>query len=227
MKRDDWRQKSARAAIRAREKAELARLELELKHAQARRRRLMSEARAMCKRARVSLREKLKERRRLERERLRREAEAARLAERSSCKARRAIAKRSGAGGVARARAELVAARAAQKLASRQAARKLVVVPKVARIQESDEEARRDIPEELQGVWDRVRRNFKSGGRRSRAEAFLEWAEENPAEVIEIQSSDADRDVARLIQAHTAHRRKMGLRKTKAEIARELADVPF
>ncbi len=225
--KQDWRHKAARESIRARERATLARLRLELEHARERKRRLVREARALCKRARLSPRDKLKERRRLERERLRREADAARAAERSSCKARRAMAKRSGEAGVKTARAELVGARAAQRLEARQARRKLVIVPKVARIFESDDAARRDIPAELRTVWDRIKSRFKSGGRRSRAEAFLEWAEENPGEVVAMQSSDADREVRRLIREHQAHVGKMRLRKTKAEIAQELADVPF
>jgi len=228
LKRADWKEKAARQAIRAREKAELDRLALELSHARERKRQRVKHARALCKRARLQLRDRLQERRRLERERLKREAIAAKHAERATCQARRAVAKRSGGADVAEAAAALKVARTAQKAARKAAARRVKLdVPRSARIHESDDSARRDIPAELQGVWDRVKGRFKSGGRRSRAEAFLEWAEENPHEVVELQSDTADREVARLVREHEAQSKKVRMRKTKAEIARELAAIPF
>lgn len=224
----DWREQAARVAIRERERSELKRLVLELVHARAQRSRALRDARSLCKRSRLVLRERLKERRRLERERLKREAEAARLAERASCKARAALAKRRGDAGVTAAKNELTGQRAAQRLARRQAARKVAIgVPRSARIHESDDAARRDIPRELQGVWDRSKSNFKSGGRRSRAEAFLEWAEANPGEVLTLQEHAAEKEVERLIREHAQHAKKMKLRKTRAEIERELKAVPF
>lgn len=223
----DWRDKAARDVIRARERAEIARLRLELDHAKERKRRLVREARAMCKRARLKLRDKLRERRRLERERLKAEAAAARRAERGGCKARCSVARIQGEREVQKVKTELVATRAAQRLAARQASRKTPTVPKIARVQESDEAARRDIPPELQGVWDQMKGRFKTGGRRSRAEAFLEWAEENPGEIVAMQSSDADREVARLVREHEAAQKRSRLRKTKAEIAEELKAIPF
>jgi len=228
MKRAAWREKAARDAIRARERAELTRLRLALTHAKAHRSHLIREARATCKRARLVLRERLKERRAAERLRLRREELAAREAERRVSRARRLMAKRQGTREVEQAKAELNAARLAQQAAHRAAARRQVEgVPRAARIHESDDAARRDIPVELQAVWDKHRNRFKSGGRRSRAEAFLEWAEENPGEVVAIQSADADREVARLVREHEAAHKRTKMRKTKAELARELAAVPF
>lgn len=229
MKRADWREKAARQAIRAREKAELARLRLELEHAQERRRRLVREARARCKAHRLALRDKLRERRRLERERIKAEFAAARRTERGTCKAGCVTAKRVGSAAVSAAKSELEQARRSFRLNARQAKGTIVKVAheRVARIHESDDAARRDIPAELQGIWDRVKARFKTGGRRSRAEAFLEWAEENPGEIVAMQQVDADRDVARLLREHAKHTRKMKVRKTRAEIARELEAIPF
>jgi len=228
MKRAAWQEKAMREAIRSRERAELERLRLELKHAKEKRRQVTQHARALCKRSRTALALKLKERRRVERERLKLEAKRARESERGACKARKAIAKRLSSAEVLKSAAGLAEARAMQQRLHAQARRKVVSgVPRSARIHESDDQATRDIPPELQRTWLKVKHRFPSGGRRSRAEAFLHWAHENPDELVEIAQIQADREVARLVEEHKAHSRKMGTRKTKAQIAVELAAVPF
>ena len=58
---------------------------------------------------------------------------------------------------------------------------------------ESDDAVRRDIPPELVGVFNKVRRSIKSSDHRSRREAFLEWAEENPGEIYAMQEQEAAR----------------------------------
>jgi len=67
---------------------------------------------------------------------------------------------------------------------------------------ESDDEVRRDIPPELLGVFNKVRRNIKGSDRRSRSEAFLEWAEENPAEIYAMQEQEAAREIKRLVKEY-------------------------
>lgn len=67
---------------------------------------------------------------------------------------------------------------------------------------ESDDEVRRDIPPELVGVFNKVRRNIKGSEHRSRSEAFLEWAEENPAEIYEMQEQEAAREIKRLVKEY-------------------------
>ncbi len=216
------RRRAARAAIRAREKAELARLSLELGAARARRRRLVREARALCKRGRLSLQAKLK----AEREALRAKGAAARKAERAACRARKLVAKSSGARSVAAVKSAIAAERRLHKTQRLQAGEvKRRTGAEAAR--ESDDAVLRDVPSELGGVWRHVAKRFKRTARRSRAEAFLEWAEENPGEVVALQQQDADREIARLIREHQAMSKKSRMRKTKAEIALELAAVPF
>lgn len=222
MKRPKWQERAVREAIRAREKAELARLRLELKSAKERRKRLVREARQLCKRGRVTLRERLQ----AEREALRQKAATARQAERAACRARKAVARSSGARSVTAVKNALAAERrlhAAQRLQAGQVKRRTAAEA----LQESDDAVIRDIPAELVGVWRQIGRRFKTAPRRSRAEAFLEWAEENPGEVVALQQADADRDIARLMREHQAMTKKARLRKTKAEIAAELAAVPF
>jgi len=67
---------------------------------------------------------------------------------------------------------------------------------------ESDDEVRRDIPPELVGVFNRVRRNIKGNDRKSRSEAFLEWAEENPGEIYAMQEQEAAREIKRLVKEY-------------------------
>jgi hypothetical protein len=67
---------------------------------------------------------------------------------------------------------------------------------------ESDDEVRRDIPPELVGVFNKVRRNIKGTDRKSRSEAFLEWAEENPGEIYAMQEQEAAREIKRLVKEY-------------------------
>jgi len=61
---------------------------------------------------------------------------------------------------------------------------------------------RRDIPPELVGVFNKVRRNIKGSDHRSRSEAFLEWAEENPGEIYAMQEQEAAREIKRLVNEY-------------------------
>jgi hypothetical protein len=221
MKRAKWQERAAREAIRTRERAELARLRLELGAAKDRRARLLREARALCRTGRQSLKAKLK----AKREALKLEAAAARKAERAACRARKAVAKSSGARSVSAVKNAILAERRLQRTQRLQIGETKRRTAAEAR-QESDDAVLRDIPAELAGVYARHRTRF-SGNAHRRAERFLEWAEENPGEVVALQQADADREIARLVREHTAMAKKSRMRKTKAEIAAELAAVPF
>jgi hypothetical protein len=52
-------------------------------------------------------------------------------------------------------------------------------------------------------VFDKHRRSFKGSARRSRTEQFLEWAQENPDEVLVVQQAEADKAVEGLATAGT------------------------
>ncbi|HXK18147.1 MAG TPA: hypothetical protein VNG33_10115 [Polyangiaceae bacterium] len=218
------RQRAARIAIRTREKAELARLRLELGEAKERRKQAVRDARALCKRGRLLLRDKIK----AKREALKLEAASARKAERGACRARKALAKSSGARSVAAVKIAILAERRAQKTQRLRAGETVRRTASEAAA-ESHEAVLRDIPPELTVVWRKMANRFKggSGGAHARAVRFLEWAEENPGEVVALQEADADREIARLVREHQAMAKKSRMRKTKAEIARELAAVPF
>lgn len=68
------------------------------------------------------------------------------------------------------------------------------------RAAESDEEVRGNIPRGLVKVFDKVRRQIRGSDWKSRTEAFLEWAEENPGEVYAIQERAAEREIQRLVR---------------------------
>lgn len=99
------------------------------------------------------------------------------------------------------------------------------------RKQEDDDAVRANLPADLLPVFEKHRRAIKDSARRSRTEAFLQWAEENPDEVVAIQQAEADRALKELIkQQHELERtvrQPKRYRRTPEELARLLSDVPF
>lgn len=87
------------------------------------------------------------------------------------------------------------------------------------RAAESDDEVRSNIPRELLPAFEKHRRQFKGTTRRTRTEAFLEWAEANPDEIWALQNEQAERDILAMVREHNRHARAVG--------AAELDDVPF
>lgn len=87
------------------------------------------------------------------------------------------------------------------------------------RAAESDDEVRANIPRELVPAFDKHRRQFKETARRTRTEAFLEWAEANPDEIWLLQNEQAEADIKAMVREHNRHARAVG--------AAELDDVPF
>ena len=75
---------------------------------------------------------------------------------------------------------------------------------------ESDDAVRRDIPPELVSVFNKVRRSIKGSDRKSRSEAFLEWAEENPGEIYALQEQEAAREINRLVKEYQREARGKG-----------------
>jgi hypothetical protein len=117
-------------------------------------------------------------------------------------------AARSLKGEAERARAELAAEQSYQrdlkrieagnraKAAAQQRSRR----PGLARTtrQESDDEVRASIPPELVALWERVKRSIKGDERKTRTEAFLQYAEEHPDEEWAALESSVDRAIAEM-----------------------------
>ena len=80
-------------------------------------------------------------------------------------------------------------------------------------------------------MFNKHRRFIKGSARRSRTEAFLEWAAENPDEVLVAQQAEADRALKDLIkQQHELERTVRNQRRykrTPKTLAQLLWDVPF
>lgn len=216
--------------LRKKDRATLADLRARIELAQVNRRAMLSTARMRCSTARVELRD----RQRAERERLRDAQRAQRGAGKVACAVGREEAREVG-------RLEQAAAakalrderrlqrevRAADKRAS------LVRSTKRERAQEDDDAVRANLPPDLVPVFDQVKKKIKGSPRKSRTEAFLQWAEENPGEIVAVQQADADAYLAKLLQQEKEHHRAMRktsrYRQSAEALARELerAAVPF
>lgn len=142
-------------------------------------------------------------------ERIRSQCRKARERLRNVCGARRERARRDGTEVVEARKRELHEERHLDKL-QRTAGRRQSPKGPIGRVRkasqeresESDDEVRRDIPPELVGVFNKVRRNIKGTGHKSRSEAFLEWAEENPGEIYAMQEQEAAREIKRLVKEY-------------------------
>lgn len=101
------------------------------------------------------------------------------------------------------------------------------------RQQESDCEVAANIDDVgLRIVWDNVKHRIKAGARRTRTEAFLEWAAEHPADVIAIQERDAERAIEKLEREERLLSRELKKagrfkKRTPDELRELLAGVPF
>lgn len=136
-----------------------------------------------------------------------------------SCASRAALAKASGNADVAGRRAKLVEERGFEtKMRAHERPRGLRSTTGERR-QESDDEVRSNLPADMVRVFDAVRKSIKGSPRKSRTEAFLQWAEENPGEVYELLQHDADRYLAQLLAEEE---------RVSRELRRgSLAGVPF
>lgn len=84
---------------------------------------------------------------------------------------------------------------------------------------ESDDEVRRNLEADLVPVFDAVRGSIHGTPKKSRTETFLQWAEENPDDVLTIRSELGDRAFARELREHQAHERRIArLLKRKGRI---------
>lgn len=61
------------------------------------------------------------------------------------------------------------------------------------KVSESDDRVRQEIPPELVPLFDRVRGQIKASGRASRAEVFLEYAENHPREIYATIEDETER----------------------------------
>lgn len=178
-------------AERRRRRAELVELERELAQARAAHRGQMSLARRRCVEARKGLRDTFRARRERLLAELRATVAAEKLAAREKCdegiRSALTLADRK-AKAKAKADAEREYQRSVRALKSKTTEREAAIRKRstaAERRTESDDEVRGNIPPELVHLFNKVRGVIKAGPRQSRTEAFLEYAEEHPAEYLE------------------------------------------
>jgi hypothetical protein len=184
----------------AREK--LLSLRGEVRHAREKRKLALSQARERCKHDRVALRVKLKAKRAALMQKISAIAARQRKLAHETCSGSIAQA-RAIKNEVQRARAELAAERQYRRelraiaQANRQALAEHKATARVRR-DESDDEVMQNIPADYVSLWKRVRKGIKGSPRMSRTEAFMQYAEENPHELLETLDDVTDRMVREL-----------------------------
>lgn len=232
-----YRRREAARELKKRERATLRELRHKIRALHARRRSTLTEIRHGCRAERQRVSADVRQLREATKIALRERVQEMREAQRGTCNIRKANARNALGAELARAADELGAERARQAEGKRaeleQRKRDRAGRSSSAeRRQEADDEVRANLPAELVAVFDKVKRSIKPRPRMSRTEAFLHWAEENPDEVLKIQSDAGERawmrELAELEREHKrlakAYRRRP---KDDEELAKRLAGVPF
>jgi hypothetical protein len=124
---------------------------------------------------------------------------AKRVAARELCAVRALEEKQRGNAKVARGRAKLKEEQAFNRQIETAGRPPRARSTSKERAQESDDAVRSNLPADMIRVFDAVRKHIKGGPRKTRTEAFFEWAEENPDEVWSVLQHQADRELAALL----------------------------
>lgn len=213
--------------LRDKDTAQLRLLRAQIGAARVERRSRLIRARVQCRVAR----EGLKERQAAERARLLIEHREQRSQGKTACEIGKEQAKREGLELERGAKRTLKEERIYQRRIRE--AGKPVKVRATARElgQEDDDRVRSNLPAELVPVFDSVRKKIKGSARRTRTEAFLEWAEENPEEILAVQEAQSEkylRDLLKQQREFGRSVRKAGrYQQTPEELEALLAAVPF
>lgn len=116
--------------------------------------------------------------------------------------------------------AELAHQRAMRRIERQAKERKREERPRLAKArtrgQESDDEVRHNIPPELVFLWERVKRQIKGSDRRTRTEAFLDYAHEHPDEELAALEDRTDA----MIREHEARERRANVPTLSASASR-------
>ena len=211
--------------LRQQDREGLAALRAKIDAAKAERRVMVRAAREACRTALLSVRQSQA----AERRRLTLEHQAEREHGRVVCVTGKAAAKEQGHELERRAKRTLRDERVFQRQIRRAGKKPPERTTARERAQEDDDAVRNNLPPELGPVFDKHRRSFKGSPRRSRTEAFLEWAEENPDEVLAVQQGEADRELKELLKQERSLGRNVRARHKHSpdELAKLLAAVPF
>ena len=100
---------------------------------------------------------------------------------------------------------------------------------RVERRSEDDDAVRSNLPPEYIGLWERVKSKIRGGDRKSRTEAFMQYAEEHPGELLEVLEDRSDALVRDLERQEREHRKlaRARPRRRAAVAAGAEEEVPF
>jgi hypothetical protein len=206
--------------LKEQDRARLIELRAKIGTAKVNKRAALTAARQQCRSARLDLRDRLK----LEREQLRDDHRTRRVKERTACEVGKDTARELGRLEQAGAQRTLREERKLQReVAAADARGRSVRSTARERREESDDAVRSNLPADLVPVFELVKKKIKAGPRRSRTEAFLEWAEENPGEIVAVQQAQADAYLTQLLAEEKSHykaMRKTGRYKRDADVLR-------
>jgi len=201
-----FKKRMARETAKSVQKRALAELGKKIREAKARRKQALSRARELCKLSKQRTREQVKAYRQTERERVNATIEAMRAQVKDACATRRARIRKASRTEETKSRklaaeqrrfnremSRVDRSRAKEQAASERRMRK-------RRNEEDNDQVEANIEAELVPVFRAVAKQIKRSPRRTRTEAFLEWVQENPEEVLAIQQEQADAGVAELIR---------------------------
>jgi hypothetical protein len=216
--------------LKKRDKARLRELAQKIAHARATKTTNLRQIKALCRLGRQNLRARVRALRSETAEQLRETVARMKQAQAEQCTADELAAATNLTAHLNTARTELADAR---RSFTHHYGRKPSRSSSKEKRQESADEVAHNLPAELVAVWRSVERKIHGGPRKSRTEAFLEWAEENPDAVHAVMYEQADRDVARLVAEHQATGARLAKAKSgrgyrdPADVAAALAGVPF
>jgi len=213
--------------LREKDRATLGLLRAKIKHARVERKLMVRAARETCHATRTAL----KERQAAARAEFVQGQRAERVLERQACSSGKAKAKATGLELELGARRTFRAERSLQRQVRNAGKEPVLRSSHRKRAQEDDDAVRANLPAELVPVFDKVSRRIKGTPKRSRTEAFLDWAEENPDEILRVQQAEADSALRELLkQQRELGRTVRNARRYKQspeELAKLLAEVPF
>jgi hypothetical protein len=213
--------------LRRRDREKLRDLRRKIVHARKEKKHALATVRQHCADSRSAVRD----RQRAERMTLRDVQRLERITGRGSCSRNRDEARAIGLSAIGLLKHELHDERSLQRAVRNADKPARMRATKGERREESDDEVRRDLAPELVPVFNAVRKTIKGSARRTRTEAFLEWAHDNPGEVLQLQQHKADRELEALLATEAEHykaiRKASRYKQAPAALRRALAEVPF
>lgn len=223
-----------RAAQRRELRESLARLKSQIRDARVARRETLVRARMVCREERGRARERARELRARLLEEMREAVRTARAGAHVQCRALFAAAANL-RDLVARDRATLAAEKSYRRElrrieAANRAEKKRVRVQGHAheRLVESDDQVKHNIPAELAPLWEKVKGRMRGTPRKSRTEAFLEYAESHAAEILAASEHEADVRLEELVEQREARDRELeALERERGPTSSPGDDVPF